>query len=187
MSSPQPLIVALYGGPGCGKSTTAAVVFGRLKHQGINVELVTEYAKDLTWEGRDFALSHQPYLMAKQIRNYDRLTGKVDVIITDTSPLLSIVYPSDTMEPLVRSLFHGWVAADWKSRNTLNVFLHRDPSIPYVPEGRSQSEGEAKYLDGRISEVLQRCVTGPLGVQVDREANSHIDLIVARVLEEMSA
>ncbi len=44
------LVVNLLGGPGSGKSTTAADVFARLKWQDINCELVTEFAKDLVWE-----------------------------------------------------------------------------------------------------------------------------------------
>src|SRR5262245_20723095 len=60
------LTVNLFGGPGCGKSTNAALVFGKLKNDGINVELVTEFAKELTWEGRSGALRFQPYVTAKQ-------------------------------------------------------------------------------------------------------------------------
>lgn len=42
------IYVNLYGGPGSGKSTTAAGVVSQLKLLSINAELVTEYAKDLT-------------------------------------------------------------------------------------------------------------------------------------------
>lgn len=43
------IVVNLYGGPGVGKSTGAAYVFARLKEAGVVAELVTEFAKDLTW------------------------------------------------------------------------------------------------------------------------------------------
>lgn len=44
------LLVTLSGAPGAGKSTGAAYIFAMLKMQGINAELVTEYAKDKVWE-----------------------------------------------------------------------------------------------------------------------------------------
>ena len=44
------LVVNLFGAPGAGKSTGAAYIFSKLKMSGINVELVTEFAKDKVWE-----------------------------------------------------------------------------------------------------------------------------------------
>ena len=44
------LVINLFGGPGCGKSTIAALLFGKLKQNGINCEMALEYAKDKVWE-----------------------------------------------------------------------------------------------------------------------------------------
>ena len=44
------LIVSFYGGPGIGKSTMSSRVFSELKSMNYEVELATEYAKDLTWQ-----------------------------------------------------------------------------------------------------------------------------------------
>lgn len=44
------LVVNLFGGPGCGKSTTMARLFADLKTRGLNVEMVSEFAKDLVYE-----------------------------------------------------------------------------------------------------------------------------------------
>ena len=43
-------VINLWGGPGCGKSTTAAGLFSIMKMRGHKVELVTEYAKELTYD-----------------------------------------------------------------------------------------------------------------------------------------
>lgn len=51
------LIVNLFGQPSCGKSTNSARLFAMLKDLNINCELVTEYAKELTWEERHRTLS----------------------------------------------------------------------------------------------------------------------------------
>ena len=67
-----PLVINLFGGPGCGKSTQAAYIFSRLKMLGLNCELVTEFAKDKTWEHNSKALSCQPYVFGKQSYRLDR-------------------------------------------------------------------------------------------------------------------
>lgn len=145
-----PLIVALYGGPGTGKSTTAAMLFAELKLAGYNAELVTEYAKDLTWEQRRATLGNQPYVTAKQLWHLDRLSDQVDVIITDTSPLLALIYGHDLMDE-----FKAYIKADWKARSTLDIFLRRDPKRGYNPRGRSQTATQATKLDTRILELLR--------------------------------
>lgn len=58
-------VINLFGGPGCGKSTGAAYIFSLLKMKGMNVELVTEFAKDKTWEHNSKALTCQPYVFGK--------------------------------------------------------------------------------------------------------------------------
>lgn len=144
-----PLIVALYGGPGTGKSTTAALLFAELKLRGYNAELVTEYAKDLTWEQRSAALGNQPYVTAKQLWHLDRLNDQVDVIITDTSPLLALIYGRNLLDE-----FKKYIVADWKSRRTVDIFLRRDPKRGYNVRGRNQTAVQATRLDRRIEDLL---------------------------------
>ena len=52
------IVCNLFGSPGTGKSTLAAYVFAKLKMLGINCELVTEFAKDKTWENNKTALAN---------------------------------------------------------------------------------------------------------------------------------
>lgn len=179
----NPLIVALYGGPGTGKSTTASLVFGALKQRGHNVELVHEVAKDLTWEGRTVALSHQPYIIAKQMFKYDRLYGQVDAIITDTSTLLASIYMGYGAERLTAAsaAFLDWVEADWLERRTLNVFLQRDPNRQYNPAGRSQSEEEALMLDRQILHLLNRLQLPLMTTPVDKDNDTHVLEIVQEI------
>lgn len=75
--------INLFGGPGTGKSTAAASLFAEMKKKGMDVELVTEVAKDFVWEERQKTLEIQPYITVKQYRNLFRLKGKVDYVITD--------------------------------------------------------------------------------------------------------
>lgn len=152
MSAPSTPTLVLYGGPGTGKSTTAALVFGILKQRGYNVEIVHEVAKDMVWEERHVALLHQPYINVKQMFRLDRLRGKVEGIITDTSTLLSFIYGSE--QGGVTPAFREWILDDYRRRNTVNVFLMRNPDRAYNAKGRYQSESEALAADYQIRAVL---------------------------------
>lgn len=143
------IVINLFGGPGIGKSTQASYLFYRLKEMQLNVELVSEYAKELTWENNLDKLSDQLYVTAKQNRRLSRLAGKVDVVVTDSPLLLGIHYATPnfiggTFEPMVHGLFSAY--------DNFNVLLTR--CKPYKTEGRFQSEDEARTIDGAILTML---------------------------------
>jgi nicotinamide riboside kinase len=143
-------IINLYGGPGTGKSTTAAYTFAKLKAEGHNAELVTEYAKELVWEERHKALANQTYILGKQSYRVQRLLDKVDVIVTDSPILLSLIYGKnwEALDNLTLDIHRSW--------DTLDIFLERNPDAhPYNPLGRYQTEEEAKLLDITIKATLE--------------------------------
>lgn len=70
-------IINLYGGPGAGKSTSAAFLYYLLKANGFNVELVREYVKDWAWEKRVITNYDQIYFLGKQVRRESLLYGIV--------------------------------------------------------------------------------------------------------------
>lgn len=143
------IVVNLFAGPGAGKSTTAAGVFHALKIRGINAELITEYAKDLTWEDRANALANQPLILGKQFHRMWRVKNKVDVIITDSPLLLSILYNHDKLKhlpALVEELHHSF--------SNMNYLIQRKKK--YIAAGRNQTAEEAAEYDGKIEAILQR-------------------------------
>jgi len=171
------LKVTLFGGPGAGKSTTMALAFGYLKQAGHNIENVPEVAKELVWEERHQALLFQPYIIAKQMWRERRLDGKVDAIITDTSTLFSFIYGGEANG--VTPAFKEWVLDDYRRANRLNYFLRRDPTRAYNPNGRTQkSLEEASAHDAEILAVLEDNEIPYMFVQVDKDGNSHVDVIV---------
>lgn len=142
-------ICNLLAGPGAGKSTTAMMLSAEMKMRGINVEYVTEYAKDLTWEKRFDILSDQLYVLAKQNRKLNRLIGQVDWVVTDSPLLLSEHYRTPDYLP---NTFQAMVFELWEMYDNENFFIHRVK--PYKQVGRTQSEEEAKVIDGQIRKML---------------------------------
>lgn len=141
-------VINLFGGPGTGKSTVAAGLFTRMKIEGYNVELVTEYAKDMTWEERSNILSDQMYILAKQNRRISRLEGKVDYIITDSPLILGYVYVSDSYFPSYQQLLFEV----FNSYNNYNYLLQRPSN--YSEIGRNQTREEAEVVDSSIKNML---------------------------------
>lgn len=140
-------IINLYGGPGCSKSTTAAGIFSVLKLHGVNCELCTEYAKDLTWESRNMTLQNQIYIFGKQYHRLWRVVNQVDVVITDSPILLSNIYDTNN-----DGAFRNLVLDTYNKFNNYNFFLER--AKKYNPSGRSQSLEEAINVDSIIKRRL---------------------------------
>lgn len=144
------LVVNLYGGPGCGKTTGAAYIFARLKEQGIKAELVTEFAKDLTYDG-SAALGDQTYVFANQLHRLVRcMKGGVRVAVSDSPLLLSLLYRQEG--PLWGDAFAAYVQSANDCFDNLNVLVDR--SKLYMMYGRTESESEAKRIDERVRTEL---------------------------------
>lgn len=143
------LIVNLYGAPGAGKSTGAAYIFSKLKMLGINVELVTEFAKDKVWEESKAVFQNQAYIFGKQYFRISRVDGKVDVVITDSPILLSAFYNND---PTLGEEFDAFVTKVSKSYDSMNLFINRVK--PYNPAGRFQTEQESDKLAEDLRQFL---------------------------------
>lgn len=145
------LIVNLYGAPGSGKSLGASYIFSRLKLQGINAELVTEYAKDKVYEENVEVFRNQAYVFGKQYFRTSRLEGKVDVVVTDSPLLLATIYNNSEVlgEP-----FNDVIATVAKSYETINVLLLRNHA--YSTSGRYQSEKESDDLVPVIRDMMTK-------------------------------
>jgi len=168
----KPLIINLFAGAGAGKSTTAASIFSELKWRDINCELVTEFAKDLVWEERFKTLENQIYVFGKQLQKINRLNNKVDVIVTDSPLLLSIVYKpenlSDNFNKLIYEIFTSF--------NNINYFIERRKK--YNPKGRMQDEEGAKQFDITVKNVLDEYLIDYKSIPGTKE---EIQLIVEEV------
>ena len=149
----EPNIINFFGGPGCGKSTTAAALFTLLKlHDGIHCELVTEYAKDLVWEERHKTFENQFYLFAKQQHRVWRVADKVDFTITDSPLLLSNIYSEHYNRYCANATFYDYVLTEFNRYNNINFFIERKKK--YTDAGRNESKQEAQIIDKKIKDYL---------------------------------
>lgn len=150
-------VLNFYGGPGTGKSTSAAFAFYALKQAGHNSELVSEYVKGWAWENRKPNAYDQLYFLGKQIRKESMLYSKVDYIVTDSPILINAYYSAAYTHPLIaagveQSIRGYYTKAAEDGHEHHHVFLRR--TKPYNQSGRFQNEEEAKGIDVALERLL---------------------------------
>lgn len=170
------IVVNLFAGPGTGKSTSCAQIFAELKHQGINCEMVREFAKDKVWENSLNVLNDQLYVFGKQQHRLRVLNGQVDVVVTDSPILLSIIY-----DKTGNKNFKNLVVDVHNEFETINIFLVREK--PYNPKGRVQDEEKAKILDNEIKKLLIELNIQFNTVRSEKESVSEITKLVQLALD----
>ena len=142
MNKHRAIIVNMSAGSGAGKSTNSARLFAMLKDRGIEVELITEFAKDLVWEGRTKALECQPYIFGKQLYRLKRVADSVDVIITDSPIFLSAIYDKNNDVD-----FKNFILTQLDNFDNLNIYLNRVK--PFNPNGRNENNIEEARINDR--------------------------------------
>lgn len=162
-------VINLFSGPGAGKSTTRAGLFHIMKSNGHNVEEVTEYAKDVTWEGTQILLADQLFVLANQNRRLERLRDKVEAAISDSPLLLTINYVNPTYLP---HTFKAMTMELWNTYDNLNFFINR--AKKYNPSGRNQTLEEAVQIDNDIKLMLNYHKIPYIELDGDRDAPQKI-------------
>lgn len=134
-------VINLLGAPGAGKSTLAAGLFYLMKRKYKSVELVTEYAKDLHYDGHKSDDLDQLSVFAEQNRRITRLIGKVDYVISDSPLFLSAYYANKNK---YSPTFANYVLEMAKAHQNCNYLVKR--AHRYDPNGRSQDEAGSDQI-----------------------------------------
>ena len=184
-------MVELWGGPGCGKSTTAAGLFAALKVEDVggpkrSVELVTEHAKEITWwiahlaGGRPTSQAvqrapstRQADLFGEQWTRLARLGGQVDVAISDSPLGLCSHYSDPSLYP--PEAWRAVVAAHYSRLDVAHVWVRRVKR--YETRGRSQTEAEARAVDEGLRPLWAEAPG--LHLEVDGDASAPAALSAA--------
>lgn len=143
-------VINLLGGPGVGKSTTAAYLYYRFKKAGFRTELVGEAAREIIYNSDPRVTA--PQLIDNQLlisgMQYERLLRlkrhRVEVAISDSPLVQGALYVSDEQTNEVLSTLERL------SNNFDNtyVFIQRELGI-YDRESRTQTEAQALVLDAK--------------------------------------
>lgn len=148
--------ICLFGGPGSGKSTTASGLFHQMKTSGYSVELVSEFAKEVVYDGNSDLLTNQLYVFSEQFHRQFRLLNKVDWVITDSPLLLSSIYFQLYIDHSKFNQFphqYKQSTCDYFDDShfvfdNINVIIKRNK--PFAQYGRIQTENESKEIDELI-------------------------------------
>jgi len=173
----ETIVVNLLGGPCSGKSTFCASIFAQLKWKEVNCEMALEYAKDHVWEGTEKILENQFYVFGQQQNRLYRLNGKVDVIITDSPLLLSIIYDAKKSYE-----FRNLILKEHNNYNNMNFFIER--AKPYNSKGRLQTEKEAKQIDLEIKEIFHK---NNIIYETIRGIPENSEIIVNKILKKLKS
>ena len=143
------IVVNAFAGAGAGKTTCAWEISAELKKQGLCVEYVSEYAKELVWDEKyellDGSEKNQRMLLNEQEKRIKRLIGKVDVVVTDSPILLSLLYcKAPTKE------FHKEVLDCFNQYQNFNFFIECDLSKEFEKTGRIHGLKESQEKDREI-------------------------------------
>ena len=171
------LFINLFGGPGSGKSTLASALFARLKSQDINCALITEFATEKVWEESTSILNDQIYVFGNQHHKQFVLDKKVDIAITDSPTILSIIYVPDNMDYFVYKPFYTLVMDSFKLTWNMNIFMIRPESFSKV--GRIYTHYEAVEIDDDIKKLLNDSRI-PFDTYRPNEVREIVDNIISR-------
>jgi hypothetical protein len=160
------IVVNIFGAPGDGKSTTAALIFGALKHRSVKAELVTEAAKDWVWADAGSPLGWQPLLFGEQSWRVERLAGKVDVVVTDSPVLLCSLFAP----PLVHPAFHDLVLWAHRRHPSVNLRVRRPPWRGFEKVGRKHTEKQSDALGENLDRLLSGSGVVPVEMASDAMA-----------------
>lgn len=148
-------VINLFGGSGLGKSTTAALLFGEMKLQGLHCELVREYVKEWAWAGRKVGPDDQDTIYENQLSRERLYYNKLDFIVTDSPLLLGPIYQKFYTgdDPIKNRVLEGLQQAADDGIIHMNFVLQRNKE--FDARGRYENETQAKAVDELVEQYLK--------------------------------
>jgi tRNA uridine 5-carbamoylmethylation protein Kti12 len=162
------LVVNIMGGPGCGKSVTAAQLFVDLKKQThFKIEYFQEYVKPLVWKAEDPNHRERAEEAIEELNNQRSISNHIyqllkimasqlDIIVTDGSLFHGVYYnlanknnTSDVQKT------QDFIIEKFAEFDNYNIYLERG-DIEYEQEGRQQTYEEALIADDGMLKLIKQ-------------------------------
>jgi hypothetical protein len=153
------VIINLVASPCSGKSTLACELFVHFKKLHMDVEYITEIAKDLIWKNQMDKLNDQYYVSCEQYKILKSVYGKVDYIICDSPLFMSLFYNyynENNFSDILKT--SRWILDSiHEFRNNFYIFIKRNKNLEYRNIGRIHSEEESSDIEEKIEYLLKCC------------------------------
>lgn len=172
-SQHYPLVINFFGGPGAGKSSMGLGVTSKCKWRGVEAEYVPEVPKDYVYEENWSVLENQIKLLGEQWQRVFRLVKHRKIIITDSPIILQTLY-----NKRYQTEFDAMVKVLHNTYPTMNYLLRRCKK--YDPQGRYQTEEEAKGLD---QVALQQLIKFGVPYKIIDGTEANEELVYQDILE----
>ena len=177
-------MINLHGGPGCGKSTLAYRIAAELKELGKKVEFAPEFAKELVWEKSFEVLNDQLFVFGTQQHRLFRLAKDVDIIVTDSPLILSLVY-GEIYLPDMSQNFKNLILEEFNRYPRLDIFIERDLNRDYETIGRNEDLEKSIGIDNYIKTLFQRYEYNfDLFTTSDKESSP---LIIQKIMDKINS
>lgn len=153
------IVVNLFGGPGVGKSTTAAMLFAHYKRRGIRAELAREVAKDMLYQGVNLQ-RNQVLMLGRQYQTLKDLeTAGTELAISDSPLRLQSVYARHSVSEHILFPFAALIRGMCQEFREVDVLLNR--RVPYQTHGREQGEEAARKIDAELKGPFDAVIDSP--------------------------
>ena len=121
---------------------------------------------------------NQLFVFSEQQKRIFRLHGKLDVVVTDSPLLNSIIYDTTTNDAAFRQM----ILNEHHRYRNLNIFIRRQK--PYVQNGRLHTLDQAKSLDEQILQLLKQNEIPYIEVEGHRVNTASIIDIILKHLQK---
>jgi len=196
-------IINLFGGPGSGKSTTAASLFGAMKSlkkqkesflDQYQIELVTEFAKDKVYDFHHICLENQFFTSGNQYHRMWRVINfwnyhnyKNGIIITDSPIINGIFYDTHPKKELLKKVLIEYSEFDEYKNNfagleQFNYLLIRDHD--FEQSGRLQTSEESDKITNDIKKFFNKNNKDLLEIQTSKAQEFILNDILKNIKKE---
>lgn len=147
--------INLIGGPGVGKSTAAASIYGELAREGFDIALVEENIKIKAYLQQPYSCDSEQTLITMTQMMWEEV------------PLISGIDHIITGSPVLFGCFYAWhngnknwpemvsMSKKFDAKYPVSNFLLSRGDLKYQEEGRFETEKEAKSIDTQLRGFLK--------------------------------